>query len=153
MPSITHYQHYIYQQLSMMDRANITHQMYPKEYILANNFRDPIWEQRPPRILPMLTGLRDIPPSTPSSVFFHFFLIWDAITTCKWSDTNISYCLCIFSLFHWTSNICPFTISRPPGWFTQTHKMVWPYMGKTIHEWPCEVVLKRMTQSGRVHTH
>ena len=29
------------------------------------------------------------------------------------------------------------------GWFTQ----VLLYMGKMIHEWLCEVVLKRMTQS------
>jgi len=24
---------------------------------------------------------------------------------------------------------CPFMISRPPGWFIQTHKILWPYYG------------------------
>ena len=42
---------------------------------------------------------------------------------------------------------CPCTSSRPPGWFTQTHKLLWSYMGKMINEWPCEVVLKHATQS------
>jgi hypothetical protein len=86
--------------------------------------------------------------------------------SCKWSDTNRPYFLCIFCNLHWTTNIVSIYYQsssrmihtdvvlqddshrrRPPGWFTQTHKMFSPYMCKMIREWPCEVVLKRMTQS------
>ena len=66
--------------INMIDIANTKHQMFSNSNILiyianSRDVRDLIWEQRPPRILPKLSGLRDILPSTPSSVliFFQFF--------------------------------------------------------------------------------
>ena len=95
MPSITHYQHLYISTLKHNGYSQHKPSNVFQKTILANNFRDPIWEQRPPRNL-------QIPPQF---LIFKIFEIWDAITTCKWNDTNIPYCLCIFSHFHWTTNI------------------------------------------------
>ena len=90
----------------MMDIANTKYQMYSKQtysliiFEISSESKDHLASFQ--RYQVFATYHLQLPPQF---LIFSIFEIWDAITTCKWSDTNRPYFVCIFCHLHWTTNI------------------------------------------------